>query len=339
MSAPSRLESIRSDLSAAGIPSIEMDQIAASLGLESADLIDKLAPSPADPARDSIAQIVERSLGQLPSLGGEALESMAQVRIFFETVMAWKIAADRLARSTTANELRIVQEKMWQTCRGGSSSSAYEECWRLDGEFHRALCRHSGLRHLELIVDAVLDACLRVGVPRSGRDIEDTLAEHAEIIAALTREGPDRNAIFVAIRDHVMRAKERWFPKEGLVTFDLDEAVQRTIDELRARLGRQEPDLDKAVRLAIEDACAANGGSIPESSRDLIREDFAIQIEFPEEFVVYIDRTGRDENGPRVERVVTHHSKDLDEAYRSLVALEAGDRERATLEFQPNPRA
>lgn len=122
-------------------------------------------------------------------------------------------------------------------------------------------------------------------------------------------------------------------------TYDLDRAVQRTIDELRARLNRHVPDLDKAVRLAISDACAANAGGIPELSRELIREDLVIQLQFPEEFVVYVDHAEPNEAGTRMRREVKHHSRDLDAAYASLVSLAPGEQERATLEYQPDPAA
>ena len=145
---------------------------------------------------DQVSETMKHLLAHSPA----SLENLKEARATFEREMA-RLAARRRSAADLERLLEIIEEQ--------SLAVADPVRFRaLDGRFHREIAAVSG----NPIFTALIDAVFRwlsdfhvdlVSVP----ELEQlTLAEHREILEALTRG--DAEAASAAMADHLMRANE-----------------------------------------------------------------------------------------------------------------------------------
>lgn len=282
---------------------------------------------------------IELALGPVAAIDpySEALDELISLRTYFEAVMALEIALDPRKRDLAAKKLKIIQDNirsLWDA--NDSSPAAFDQCWRLDGDFHRELCQITGHRHLAEVVDIVLRVCKLVGTPRLRQDIIETWREHGEILEAIAAAPPDEDRIFQSIEAHIGNGRERWFPRRSRMQ-DTDMAVRIAVHEVRAQLKKIVPDLEEAIDLAIRDAAECNGGQIPQSACDLLRASLVTQYLKPRQFVVYVDDYTQLEGVERVVRQILHASRSAEEALNYVETLPDERRQVARIEYQPDP--
>ena len=146
---------------------------------------------------DQISETMKHLLANSPA----SLENLKEARATFEREMA-RIAARRRSAADLERLLQILAE---QSLAAADDPARFR---MLDGFFHSEIARISG----NPIFGALIDALFRwlsdfhvdlVSVP--GLE-ELTLAEHREILAAITRA--DAEGAARAMGDHLMRANE-----------------------------------------------------------------------------------------------------------------------------------
>jgi DNA-binding GntR family transcriptional regulator len=327
------VELIRRDLERSTISPDQRRALAKKLHLSGND------PLPGADQQEGLLTAVQVALESLSigSLNEERLDQLGRIRAYFETIMALKIVKDAKKKAAAITRLKAIQKKLRSVLDDGAlSASSLEACWSLDGEFHRGLCEVSGHRNLAALVDVVQQRCKSIGVPKSRHDVLSIWSEHQRILESMAEESSAEQRIFDAIHGHITYARQRWLARSRSMQ-ETDMAVQQAIQQVRASVEVPPADLEEAVELAIRQAAECNGGPIPQTACDHIRESLVTQFLYAGKFVVYLDELTTIDGLPRAARRIFHVASTADEAIRWMETLPEADRDRAEVEYQPDP--
>lgn len=90
--------------------------------------------------------------------------------------------------------------------------------------------------------------------------------------------------------------------------------------------------VDEALRLALQQT----PGLHPDGQA-ILREDFRLQVEYPNEYVAFIDSWKTQKNGRQFVRRIIAHAKSLPPIHKAIAALSPKDQKRVVLRFASDP--